>query len=241
MPSAFTQTKEALMGIDDSTFKLIKVPVQKPEKSTTDVTSYITIEDDMFKVTEKRLLTGYEKVDFITDYLYKKDTKTEEEFLNTTLALGNNKTSYDNIIKNNFDNKKEALELSYDLSIDNYVKKVGTKLFINLDLDRVLSKSKIDEDKKYDKKIDHTYLKDYFTTLTIPEGYFASFIPETLSFENPNYGYTITYTQKDNTIIQHKTIYVNTLSVKKQDFESWNEFIKSLLKAYKKSIILELK
>ncbi|MCK7590541.1 DUF3857 and transglutaminase domain-containing protein [Subsaxibacter sp. CAU 1640] len=240
MPSSFTQTKEALLGIDENTYRLITVPVQKADKSVADVTSTITIEDHMFKVNEKRLLTGYEKVDFITDYLYKRDSKSDEEFLNTTLALGNNKTNYNNIKKENFDNKNEALELSFDLEIDSYVKKVGNKLFINLDIDRVLSKSKIDiEDKKYDKKIDHTYTKNYVTTLTIPEGYHASFIPETLSFENPNYGYTITYTQKDNTIIQHKNIYINTLSIKKQDFESWNEFIKSLNKAYKKSIILE--
>lgn len=240
MPSAFTQTKEALLGVDDNTFKLITVPVQPSNKSVTDVRTLISIEDDMFKVSEKRLLTGYEKVDFITDYLYKKDTKTEEEFLNTTLALGNNKTSYNNIKRENFDNKNTALELSYDLSIDSYVKKVGSKLFINLDIDRVLSKSKIDiEDKKYDKKIDHTYTKNFITTLTIPDGYSASFIPETLSFDNPNYGYTITYSQKDNTIIQNKSIYVNTLRIEKQDFESWNEFIKSLTKAYKKSIILE--
>lgn len=240
MPSAFTQTKEALLGIDDNTFKLITVPVQPSNKSVTDVRTFISIEDDIFKVSEKRLLTGYEKVDFITDYLYKKDTKTEEEFLNTTLALGNNKTSYNNIKKENFDNKNTALELSYDLSIDSYVKKVGSKLFINLDIDRVLSKSKIDiEEKKYDKKIDHTYTKNFITTLTIPDGYSASFIPETLSFDNPNYGYTITYSQKDNTIIQNKSIYVNTLRIEKQDFESWNEFIKSLTKAYKKSIILE--
>ena len=239
MPSAFTQTKEALLGIDDNTFKIINVPVQASDKSTTEVTTTISIEDDMFKVSEQRSLTGYEKVDFITDYMYKKDTKTDEEFLNTTLALGNNKTNYNNIQRVNFDNKQEALQLSYDLEIDNYVKKVGNKLYINLDIDRVLSKSKIDDDKKYDKKIDHTYIKNYVTTLNIPEGYSASFIPETLSFENPNFGYTITYTKEDNAIIQHKSIYVNTLSVKKQDFESWNEFIKSLTKAYKKSIILE--
>lgn len=242
MPSAFTQTKEALLGINNTTFKLITVPVQKAEQSVTDVNTAIHIKDDMFIVSEKRLLSGYEKVEFITDYLYKKATKTEEEFLNTTLALGNNKTSYNNITKQNFDNKRNPLELSYNLTIDNYVKKVGTKLYINLDIDRVLSKSKVDiEDKKYDKKIDHTYTKNYVTTLTIPEGYTASFIPEDLSFENENYGYKITYTQKDNTIIQHKNIFVNTLSVKKQDFESWNEFIKSLIKAYKKSIILEQK
>ena len=240
MPSAFTQTKEALFGIDKDTYKLITVPVQKPEQSVTEVNSVINIEDNMIKVSEKRLLTGYEKIDFITDYLYKKETKTEEEFLNTTLTLGNNKTNYHNINKENFDNKSKALELSYDLSIDNYTKKVANKLFINLNIDKVLSKSKIDiDEKKYDKKIDHTYTKNYITTLNIPEGFSATYIPETISFENPNYGYEITYIQKDNTIIQNKSIYVNTLSVKKQDFESWNEFIKSLIKAYKKSIILE--
>ncbi|MDU8886221.1 DUF3857 domain-containing protein [Yeosuana sp. MJ-SS3] len=240
MPSAFIQTKEALLGIDKDTYKLITVPVQKPEQSVTDVSTIINIEDDMVKVSEKRFLTGYEKIDFITDYLYKKDTKTEEEFLNTTLTLGNNKTNYHNINKVNFDNKGKALELSYDLSIDNYTKKVANKLFINLNIDKVLSKSKIDiGQKRYDKKIDHTYSKNYITTLNIPEGFSATYIPETISYKNPNYGYEITYSQKDNVIIQKKTIYVNTLSVKKQDFESWNEFIKSLIKAYKKSIILE--
>jgi len=240
MPSAFIQTKEALLGINNDTYKLISVPVQKPKQSITDVTSIINIENNMVKVSEKRLLTGYEKIDFITDYLYKKDTKTEEEFLNTTLALGNNKTNYNNINRENFDNKSKALELSYDLSIESYVKKVSDKLFINLNIDKVLSKSMIDiNEKKYDKKIDHTYTKNYITTLNIPEGYLAKFIPESISFENPNYGYKISYTQEGNSIIQNKTIYVNTLGVKKQDFESWNEFIKSLIKAYKKSIILE--
>ena len=110
MPSAFTQTKEALLGINNTTFKLITVPVQKAEQSVTDVNTAIHIKDDMFIVSEKRLLSGYEKVEFITDYLYKKATKTEEEFLNTTLALGNNKTSYNNITKQNFDNKRNPLE-----------------------------------------------------------------------------------------------------------------------------------
>jgi predicted metallo-beta-lactamase superfamily hydrolase len=60
-----------------------------------------------------------------------------------------------------------------------------------------------------------------------------------LSFDNPEFGYSITYTQKDNTIIQNKTIYINTLSVKKEQFETWNSFIKSLIKAYKKNIVIE--
>jgi len=240
MPSAFTQTKEALLGIDNDSFKVIKVPIQKPNKSLTLITSNISLKNGTVIVSEKRTFIGYEKVDFITDYTYKKDDKTEEEFLNTTLALGNNKTKYTNIIIQNFDNKNTPLHLSYNLSIDNYSKTVTNKTYINLNIDRVLSKSKIDiEDRKYSKKIENTFKKSYTTTFTIPDGYKVNYIPKDLSFDNPEFGYNISYTQKDNTIIQNKTIYINTLSVKKEQFETWNSFIKSIIKAYKKNIIIE--
>ena len=240
MPSAFTQTKEALLGLNADTFKIIKVPIQDADKSQSLITSNISFENGIIKVSEKRAFTGYEKVDFITDYTYTKANKTEEEFLNTTFELGNNKTKYTNITKENFNNKNTPLLLSYNLSLDNYAKTVANKTYINLNIDRVLSKSKIDlVDRKYSKKIDNTFKKEYITTFTIPEGYTVSYVPNDLSFDNPEYGFNISYTQKDNTVIQNKTIYVNTLSVKNEDFQTWNDFIKSLSKAYKKSIILE--
>jgi hypothetical protein len=240
MPSAFTQTKEALVGIDKDTFKLIKVPIQSADKNASKVVSTITLEGETMKVSETRELTGYEKVDFIVDYTFKKDTRTDEEFLNNTFVLGNNKTNYTNFKMANFDNKNTPLVLNYDLSIDSYIKTIGDKMYINLDLDRVLSKSKINiEEKKLSKKIEHAYQKTYETTFVIPEGFKANFIPEAMNFEHPDYSFNITYTQKDNTIVQNKTIIVNTLSVQKDEFNSWNDFISNIIKAYKKSIIIE--
>ena len=240
MPSAFTQTKEALLGLDSDNFKVIKVPIQNTKKSQSVITSDIFIDNGIVKVLEKRTFSGYEKVDFITDYTHKKDDKTEEEFLNTTLQLGNNKTKYTNISKENFDNKNIPLVVSYDLSIDNYAKTVANKTYINLNIDRVLAKSKIDiEDRKYSKKIDNTFKKSYTTVFTIPKDYKVSYIPKDLSFDNPEFGYNISYSQKDKKILQLKTIYINTLSVKKEHFETWNSFIKSINKAYKKNIIIE--
>ncbi len=240
MPSAFTQTKEALVGIDKDNFKLMTVPAQSADKNATKVTSTVTLVGETMKVTEKRELTGYEKVDFMVDYRFKKKTRTDEEFLNNTLALGNNKTNYTNFKLTNFDNKNTPLILDYDLSIDSYIKTIGDKMYINLDLDRVLSKSKINiEAKKLSKKIEHAYQKTYQTTFVIPKGFKASFVPEASTFEHPNYNFNITYTQKDNTIIQHKTITVNTLSVQKNEFNSWNDFISNIIKAYRKSIIIE--
>jgi len=240
MPSAFTQTKEALLGIDKDSFKIIKVPVQDMDKSVSEVNSIITIENNLVKVDETRFLTGYEKVEFISDYTYKKGDKTEEEYLNTTLALGNNKTNYINITKDNFDNKNTPLVLKYNLNIDSYAKSVANKTFINLDIDRTLSQSKIDiEDRKFSKKIDHKFKKKFVTTFIIPEGYKAGDIPEELTYDNEKFGFKISYSKEGNIITQHKLIYVNTLSVDNSEFETWNDFIQSLNRAYKKSITIE--
>lgn len=240
MPSAFTQTKEALLGIDKDSFKIIKVPVQDMDKSVSEVNSIITIENNLVKVDETRFLTGYEKVEFISDYTYKKGDKTEEEYLNTTLALGNNKTNYINITKDNFDNKNTPLVLKYNLNIDSYAKSVVNKTFINLDIDRTLSQSKIDiEDRKFSKKIDHKFKKKFVTTFIIPEGYKAGDIPEELTYDNEKFGFKISYSKEGNIITQHKLIYVNTLSVDNSEFETWNDFIQSLTRAYKKSITIE--
>ena len=240
MPSAFTQTKEALLGIDKDSFKIIKVPVQDMDKSVSEVNSIITIENNLVKVDETRFLTGYEKVEFISDYTYKKGDKTEEEYLNTTLALGNNKTNYINITKDNFNNKNTPLVLKYNLNIDSYAKSVANKTFINLDIDRTLSQSKIDiEDRKFSKKIDHKFKKKFVTTFIIPEGYKAGDIPEELTYDNEKFGFKISYSKEGNIITQHKLIYVNTLSVDNSEFETWNDFIQSLTRAYKKSITIE--
>ncbi|NRA92388.1 MAG: DUF3857 domain-containing protein [Psychroserpens sp.] len=242
MPSAFIQNKEALMGIDDSNYEIVKVPAQSSELSKTVVQSDFVIENNLVKVKEKRSLSGYDKVEFISDYTYKKDSRSEEEYLNTTLALGNNKTKYTNINKGNFDNSEASLELSYDLEIDSYIRNIGNKIYLNPNIDRTLSKSDIDvKDRKFSKKIDYHFQKEFDTTIEIPEGYQLSYLPDPMSFDDPNYGFKISYVQEGNQLRQSKSIYVKTLRIEKDNFEQWNNFIKTLRKAYKKSIILEPK
>ncbi|MCB0383332.1 MAG: DUF3857 domain-containing protein, partial [Psychroserpens sp.] len=240
MPSAFIQTKEALVGIDKTNYKIIKVPAQKANQSVTNITSHMRLENGTVKVSEKRLLQGYDKVEFISEYIYKKESKTEEEYLNTTLALGNNKTKYTNITKTNFDNKATPLVLEYDLDIDSYTRNIGDKIYINLNIDRSLSNSDVAiKDRKFSKKIDYKFERHFTTHFQIPEGYKVSYVPDEMSFEDANYGFKIQYELNDDVITQTKTMYVKTLSIQNTDFEDWNRFIKSLQKAYKKSIILE--
>ncbi|WP_228851837.1 DUF3857 domain-containing protein [Aegicerativicinus sediminis] len=240
MPSSFTQTKEALIGIDKDNYKIITVPAQPAQKSVTRVNCLMNLDGETLKVTETRDLSGYDKVEFVSKYTFAKGDTSLEEFLNTTLALGNNKTNYTNITQDNFDNKEAPLKISYDLNINNYAKTIGDKIYLNLNIDKTLSNSNVDlQTRKYSKKIDHKFKKIFNTEFQLPAGYKVSDLPEPSTYDHEDYSFNISYKQEDGKVIQEKTLIINTLSIENDNFGSWNEFIKSLIKAYKKSIIIE--
>ncbi len=240
MPSSFIQGKEALIGLTDEQFKIIKVPEQPKEKNTTHINTTITLEGDVLKASGKRTMNGYEMVNFIQDVKYKKDDKTDEEYLNNKYKIGNNKTKYTAIDLGDLSTKKDAYSINYNLEINNFAKKIGSKIYLNLNLEKPLSDNIILIDKRrYGKKIDHKYIRDFNTTFIIPDGYKLKSIPKDNSNELEKYGYSFKFEQKGNKLIVNKSIYINTLAIKKDEFEDYNLFIKSLIKAYKKSIVLE--
>jgi hypothetical protein len=238
-PSGFTQGKEALIGIDDMQFRIVKVPVLDKSKSLTHVNTHMTISGDEVNAREVRKLSGFEKTAFMSDYIYKRGTDSEEEYLNKKYELGNNKTQYVNIKVSGLNNDTDVLELSYDLRMQNYAKAIGNSIYINLNIDKTLSNDKIDESVKFSRKFDHAYTKKFQTIFELPDGYKLDELPETLSHTDDQFGFTISYELKGNQVVQYKEIYVNTLSLQPERFEDWNTFIKNLVKAYKKSIVLQ--
>lgn len=240
MPSAFTQSKEALIGISPDDFKIIKVPVQPKEKNISLVKTTITLDDNVIHASEKRTLTGYEMVDFVRDAKYKKDEKSDEEYLNTKFKIGNNKTTYKNIEFGELSTLNDEYSITYDLEINNYAKKIGSKVYLNLNLEKPLSTDLLlVENQRFGKKVNHQFIKKYETTFIIPVGYKISSVPKNISNKLENYGFSFEFTQKGNSLQAHKEIYINTLAIENEQYDDYNLFIKSLIKAYKKSIILE--
>ncbi|MFK5879281.1 MAG: DUF3857 domain-containing protein [Flavobacteriaceae bacterium] len=240
MPSAFIQGKEGMIGISDSEYKIVTVPEQAKEKNTTLIKTIITLEDNILKASGKRTMTGYEMVDFVHDVKFVKDDKTDEQYLSTKLAIGNNKTKYTNIDLGDVTSHDSSYSISYDIEMSNYIKKFGSKIFLNLNLEKPLSKDIIKIDTQlYGKEINHKYIRNYETTFIIPDGYTLKSIPKNIANEQEDYGYSFTFTQKENQLIVNKQIYLNTLAMQNDEFEAYNNFIKSLIKAYKKSIVLE--
>lgn len=238
-PSSFTQGKEALVGISNSRYIIKEVPVMTPNDNTSRVITSISIGDGELKATEERVLNGYEKTEFVSDYERKKNEVTDEEYLNNKLRLGNNKTRYSDIKIKGLENDYSELSLSYQLLIQNYYREIGSKTFINMSIDKSLGNSTIDtESRKYGKKFKHKFSRNYITKLVIPEGYATQSIPEKVTFDAEDFGFEVSYELVQDELIQNKHLYVNTLHVKPEDFGRWNDFIQQLVKAYKKNIVL---
>lgn len=238
-PSGFTQGKQAMIGISKDDFRLVRVPVVDAAMNHTEVKTTLRIDGLDVLANETRRISGLEKVAAISHYIYKKGTDSDEEYLNKRLALGNNKTIYENIKFGGLNNDTDWLSMTYDLTIQNYSKVIDDKLFINMNIDRTYANDKLEDGTKYSIKFEHAQQKTFETIFEIPAGYQVDELPERLTFNDPKFGFDISYKRMGNQIIQSKKLYVNTLTLTPADFVQWNEFIKNLVKAYKKSIVLQ--
>ena len=240
MPSIFIQGKQALIGINDHTYKVKEVSVQEKQKSKTKVKTELNIESTSLVAKESRIMTGYEKSTFINKYGYDKESKSDEEYFNHTLKIGNNKTTYSNFVFDDLEKPLDHYSFSFDLTIESYLKKIGNKIFVNMNIDKFLSTASIDTANQiFGKKIDYRFIRQYTVSLQIPEDYTLSFLPKNVWYTNEKYGYSIDYKHDGEKIILSKTIYINTLAIYEQEYFQWNDFIKSLVKSYKKNVVFE--
>lgn len=238
-PSSFTQGKEALVGVDESTFFIREVPVVPSTKNIINVNTTASLQDGKVVLAENRTLNGMEKAEFIMNYLREKEEVLDEEFLNQELKLGNNKTRYSNIVLAGLDNESNQLKLAYDLQMEDYYREIGGRIFINMNFDRALSKEMVDiKTRIYDKKIDNTFQRIYSTILEIPDGFSLQEVPEEVSYPGKNYGFEIVYREVEGGIEQTKKIYLNTLQITPDEFPEWNEFVQKLVSAYRKNLVL---
>lgn len=242
LPSPFIQGKEALISKGANDFEIIKVPEVNPNKNKTEIISNLTIDTNSLtlKGTHKSTLSGYEKLEFLHE-LENKD-KNDLSFLYYQLKYGTKKTSFENIKYENLNIEKPYLNINFTTNTKGHIKKIENVIYIKPNLDFNLKKEFVkNESKNYDKKINHKFLKEYVTTLVIPNGYFIESLPKNKTFNNKLYNLNISYKlSEDKTKIEiKKKLTLNTLLIKPTQIEEWNLFIKFLNKANKQNLLLK--
>ncbi|TMM56636.1 DUF3857 domain-containing protein [Maribacter algarum] len=239
-PSPFIQGKEALIGLSTTEHKIANVPEVAAEKNKIIVLNKLNIENEKLVGTHTTKLNGYEKLGI----MHRIENKSREDldFLYWNLKLGTKQTSFFNIDYQDMERAKDTLTISFNSETKGFIKNINGKLYVKPNIDHHMLNDLVkDESKAFAKKIDHKSNKTFHTVLQIPAGYDVDFIPKNEVFENEQFNYSITYEKLGDEIIIQKQITINTLKIDVEAMNQWNTFIKSLLKANKKTIVLQQK
>lgn len=232
-PSSFIQGKEALIALDDSNYRIAKVPIIPAEKNAVKDNTQLKIEGNLLIGTTKVEISGYNKIDYIYA-LGNLNTKNERDiFYNDIFQKGNNKFIAQNILETNKDDYDKNMIVTYKFTIGDYFKQFGNQIFINLNLNKYVSQYRTDPNRKRDIEVEHKNYYTFETELQIPEGYRVEYLPESQTFDNDFIKATISYTQVDGKIKYKHTVTCDYLILDLNQQKEVNELINNVEKAYK--------
>ena len=238
LPSSFIQGKEALINLGEKNYKITAVDEIAAEKNMFVDTINIELNEDKITGNGVAYYSGYNDV-FVNKLLQEKTIKEQTDILNKYYTKGNNKYYINNLSVENLGNRDKDAIVHYNFEIEDYAKKIGDKIFINMNLDKNFQYNKIREDRKLDISQDYKNITEYYITFKVPEGYEIEYLPVNSSYSNLLFGYTIGYSVHDNSITLNHTIKINHLLLKKDMFDKWNEMISKLQSAYSEVVLLK--
>lgn len=241
LPTSFIQGKEALISNGENSYVIETVPVIPPEKSTYKEVSTLSLDKQNLKGTTNTSISGYIKINMYNTLENITSDKKLSEYYNSRLRKGNNKFLAKDVKETNKYDYENDFTLDYDFIIDDYAKKLGDEVYINLNLNKTISYYKTEEDRENDieYKFNNKYV--YINKFSIPEGYTLDYLPENTSLENDFITSNITYTIKDDIITYTHSFKTKNLTLNKEQQKQVNSLIKKTEKAFKEIIILKVK
>lgn len=235
-PSSFIQGKEALIALDDSNYRIAKVPIIEAEKNSVKDSTELKIEGNQLVGSAKIEVSGYNKIDYIYALGNLKTKSERDNFYNDIFQKGNNKFIAQNILEINKDDYDKDMIITYKFTIGDYFKQFGDQIFINLNLNKYISQYRTDSNRKRDIEEDYKKHFTFDTELQIPEGYQVEYLPESQTFGNAFIKATISYALLDGKIKYKHIVTCDYLILDLNQQKEVNELIKEVEKAYKEVV-----
>jgi transglutaminase-like putative cysteine protease len=235
--TSMIQGKEALVGMGKDKYEVVKIPEIEMTKNVLSDTTLININNTHIQGKGVVDASGYDKI-LIGQRIQNMEKKERYNYMTGFLQKGNNKFNVDSLAYENLNDRNKELGIRYNFSLDNYAQKNGDELYVNMALDKEYMNDLIEQDREAPREIEYKNIKRNVNILQIPKGYKVSYLPENSSFKSDGFGYDINYTVKNNTIVNEKSVYINTLMMGPKDFAEWNKMIKQLSRAYGETVTL---
>lgn len=241
MPTSFIQGKESLVSMGRDSFMIKKVPIIHPSKNMYKDYASIELEGNKLKGNSTAELSGYGKIDYFYR-LEKNDTeKNLVDLYNSVFQKGNNSFQITKLVEKNKYSYDKDLVVNYNFSISNYVKRLGNEIYLNLNLNRIITNIKTDDDRTV--PLEHDYLDTviFQNIFNIPSGYIVDYLPENVNVSSKYFNSSIDYELKGDQIVYKHKFQLNMLIFDVDDQKIVNQFIEKIDKQYKEVVVLKKK
>ena len=238
LPTSHIQGKEALIMTSEDTHEIVPVSIVPASQNTKVDSMILAIDGKTLKGNGTLTFQGLWKTSLKSAVQYRSEPQRDEYYKNV-LSRGSNKCA---LLKNSvtgLQDRDVPVRLKYAFSVPDYVQEAAGELFINPHLTRPWADKRLEDSRKNDWKHEFTHIEEMVTTLPIPKGYSVTNLPTNASFSHPDFGFKLSYEQKNDQIVIRSQWTLNTLLVKKSSFPEWNKMVTALNEAYSEVISLK--
>lgn len=241
MPTSMIQGKEAMIRLDADSFLIVKVPEISGERNARVDDFRLEMKGKDLKGHASRTFTGYFQQSQQMNLDFQSPAKRDEAVLKG-LSIANNKYTATNLTYSGYGQRDSALSIQYDLELKEYVQEIDDKLYLNLNLLKVMPTSKEDWKKREAGiSFDFKYISQINVEVKLPEGYTVAALPEPILDKGPNYQLEMTCSQEQNRLLLKHIYRIDTLMIPVEGLSAWSDFYDKLLSSYKSVVILKKK
>jgi hypothetical protein len=227
-----------LIGIDNDNYLIFRVPVSEASQSTVYDSVSIQLAGDRITGEGLRSHSGFNRYELARAMEGVKPADYNRR-LTSLFTKGNNKFSVDTCTFRSLHEHGKPAVVSYKFKIADYARSVSNDIFINLNLDRSFSDSKIDTTIRYAPVVnDFQYTEIQVTRFMIPEGYEISYLPQDDLIENDIISASFRYFIEDRHITLEKKLQYRFLLLEGDRIKTWNSTIDRLNGNYRLTVAL---
>ena len=230
------QGKQVLIE-DGSNYIIDKIPEFPAERNKVQTTTKLKLENDILVGSSTSIYNGESKINVVGVYeSMRSDNK--QDILQQFLKSGDNNVTITSFKEPNWQDRQKPLQLEYEMKAKNQVTKAGNELYVVIDRDKELGSLEFDSTRRSDYELRHKYYFVSTTELTIPDGYKVDYTPDAVNVKAKDYSFEGAYTVKGTTLVYTKKMIVNKTVIPRNEFNDWNNFIRSVNKFYNDQVVL---
>jgi hypothetical protein len=238
MPTRFIQDKQALVALDDSTFKILTIPI--PPMDVNQLTDSTVMDLGEKGITGRILIdfSGYFSME-MQEALNEIEQKDLESRMRSVFNRGSNKFHLDSFHVGDQQDKAH-IRLTAGFALQDYAKRIGDEWYVNMNLFKFYEHEEIDYPKrKVPIEFPFRFRRRYVTVLNLPAGYDVSYLPAGKTFQNAIWGFSLSYEKRDRQLIFTQEFDNDHLQMPPEMFADWNKVLENLLPLYKETVGLK--